>query len=109
MGTATANRPFGSFRHAPYQDRCHAVGCNRWYFDLNRYDPPEMLRLIDADLARKFAIVGTPEQCAAQMQELLDLGFDGVSCNLAAVNRDNMFEGLRETIEGSRSMLRLLR
>lgn len=80
-----------------------------WYFDLDRYDPPEMLRLIDADLARKFAIVGTPEQCATQMQELLDLGFDGVSCNLAAVNRDNMFEGLRETIEGSRTMLRLLR
>jgi 5,10-methylenetetrahydromethanopterin reductase len=80
-----------------------------WYFDLDRYDPPEMLRLIDADLARKFAIVGTPEQCATQMQDLLDLGFDGVSCNLAAVNRDNMFHGLGETIEGSREMLRLLR
>jgi 5,10-methylenetetrahydromethanopterin reductase len=80
-----------------------------WYFDLDRYDPPEMLRLIDADLARKFAIVGTPEQCAEQMQALLDLGFDGVSCNLAAVNRDSMFDGLGETIRGSREMLRLLR
>lgn len=80
-----------------------------WYFDLDRHDPPEMLRLIDADLARKFAIVGTPEQCAEQMQALLDLGFDGVSCNLAAVNRNSMFAGLGETIRGSREMLRLLR
>lgn len=80
-----------------------------WYFDLDRHDPAEMLRLIDAELARKFAVVGTPEQCAEQMQDLLDLGFDGVSCNLAAVNRDNMFQGLGETIEGSREMLRLLR
>ncbi len=80
-----------------------------WYFDLDRHDPPEMLRLVDADLARMFAIVGTPEQCAVQMQDLLDLGFDGVSCNLAAVNRDSMFEGLGETVRGSREMLRLLR
>lgn len=80
-----------------------------WYFDLDRHDPPELLRLIDADLARKFAIVGTPAECAEQMQDLLDLGFDGVSCNLAAVNRDTMFEGLAETIRGSREMLRLLR
>ena len=80
-----------------------------WYFDLNRHDPPEMLRLIDAELARKFAVVGTPEQCAQQLQELFDLGFDGVSCNLAAVNRGSMFEGLRETIEGGAEVLRLLR
>ncbi|MGH1489554.1 MAG: LLM class flavin-dependent oxidoreductase [Acidimicrobiales bacterium] len=79
-----------------------------WYFDLDRFDPPEMLRLIDADLARKFAIVGTPEQCAAQVQDLLNLGFSGVSCNLAAVQRDDMYQGLRETIEGSARMLALL-
>lgn len=80
-----------------------------WYFDLDRHDPPEMLRLIDSDLARKFAIVGTPQQCAQQMSDLLELGFDGVSCNLAAVNRDSMFEGLGETIHGARQMLDLLR
>jgi 5,10-methylenetetrahydromethanopterin reductase len=80
-----------------------------WYFDLDRYDPPEMSALIDADLARKFAIAGTPAQCAEQMQELLDLGFSGVSCNLAAVKRRSMFEGLRETIEGGAKMLELLR
>lgn len=80
-----------------------------WYFDLDRYDPPEMNRLIDADLARKFAIVGTPEQCAQQLRNLLDLGFEGVSCNLAAVKRDSMFEGLRETVEGSAKVLELLK
>ncbi len=80
-----------------------------WYFDLDRYDPPEMLRLIDGDLARQFAIVGTPEQCAAQLRELLDLGFAGVSCNLAAVQRDTMYAGLAETIAGSGRVLELLR
>lgn len=80
-----------------------------WYFDLDRFDPPEMLRLVDAELARKFAIVGTPHQCAQQLRDLLELGFNGVSCNLAAVNRDSMFEGLRETIQGSREVLQLLR
>lgn len=80
-----------------------------WYFDLDRHDPPEMLRLVDAELARQFAIVGTPEQCAQQLRDLLDLGFGGVSCNLAAVNRDSMFEGLRETILGSQRVLELLK
>lgn len=80
-----------------------------WYFDLDRHDPPEMLSLIDADLARQFAIVGTAEQCAEQMRAMLDLGFHGVSCNLAAVNRSSMFEGLGETIRGARRMLELLR
>jgi 5,10-methylenetetrahydromethanopterin reductase len=79
-----------------------------WYFDLDRYDPPEMSALIDADLARKFAIVGTPEQCASQLRDLLDLGFDGVSCNLAAVKRESMFEGLGETIRGGQKVLKLL-
>jgi len=79
-----------------------------WYFDLNRYDPPEMLNLVDANLARKFAVVGTPEQCADQIRELQALGLDGVSCNLAAVNRASMYDGLRETIEGSKRVLELL-
>ena len=80
-----------------------------WYFDLDRYDPPEMSRLIDAELARKFAIAGTSDQCAEQLGALLDLGFEGVSCNLAAVKRNSMFEGLRETITNSQKVLHLLR
>ena len=79
-----------------------------WYFDLDRYDPPAMLDLIDGDLARKFAIVGTPQQCASQLRDLMALGFGGVSCNLAAVNRGSMYEGLRETIQGGAKVLALL-
>jgi alkanesulfonate monooxygenase SsuD/methylene tetrahydromethanopterin reductase-like flavin-dependent oxidoreductase (luciferase family) len=80
-----------------------------WYFDLARYDPPEMLALVDDELARAFAIVGTPAQCAAQIRSLLAMGFQGVSCNLAAVNRDSNYRGLRETIEGAAEVLSLLR
>jgi len=80
-----------------------------WYFDLARYDPPEMLALVDDSLARAFAIVGTPAQCAAQLKTLLAMGFHGVSCNLAAVNRESNYLGLRETIEGAAEVLSLLR
>ena len=57
--------------------------------------------LVDDDLARAFAIVGTPEQCAAQVRALLDMGFKGLSCNLAPVNRSSNYLGLRETLEGA--------
>jgi 5,10-methylenetetrahydromethanopterin reductase len=80
-----------------------------WYFDLARYDPPELLELVDADLARAFAVAGTPAQCAEQLRAVLDLGFSGVSCNLAAVRRESNYLGLRETIEGGAEVLSLLR
>jgi len=80
-----------------------------WYFDLARYDPPEMLALIDDDLTRAFAIVGTPAQCAAQIREMLDLGFQGVSCNLAPTNRESNYLGVKETLDGAAEMLALLK
>lgn len=79
-----------------------------WYFDLDRYDPPELLELVDDELTRAFAVVGTPAQCAAQIRALLDLGFHGASCNLAPVNRASNYLGLKETLEGATEMLRLL-
>ena len=79
-----------------------------WYFDLERYDPPELLDLIDDALTRAFAVVGTPEQCADQIRALLALGFQGVSCNLAPVIRSSNYAGLRETLEGAAEMLGLL-
>lgn len=79
-----------------------------WYFDLDRYDPPEMLALVDNDLTRAFAIVGTPEQCAGQIRDLLRLGFHGVSCNLAPVIRVTNYLGLKETLDGAAEMLNLL-
>ena len=80
-----------------------------WYFDLARYDPPAMLELVDDDLARAFSVVGTPAQCAQQIRDLLAMGFRGASCNLAPVNRDSNYLGLKETLEGAAEMLALLR
>jgi hypothetical protein len=54
-------------------------------------------------------VAGTPAQCAAQLRAVVDLGFKGVSCNLAAVRRESNYLGLRETIEGSAEVLSLLR
>lgn len=80
-----------------------------WYFDLERHDDPALFTLVDDDLARAFAVVGTPAQCAEQLRAVLALGFDGVSCNLAAVARESNFAGLRETLEGAAEVLGGLR
>ena len=80
-----------------------------WYFDLERHDPPALFDLVDDELARAFAVVGTPAQCAAQVRSLLSLGFEGVSCNLAPVIRDSNYLGLKETLDGASEMLTLLR
>lgn len=89
-----------------------AAALNRsrgWYFDLDRHDDPALFTLVDAALARAFAVVGTPAQCAQQLRAVLALGVDGVSCNLAAVTRESNYLGLRETIEGAAEVLALLR
>lgn len=83
----------------------HARG---WYFDLDRHDPPALMDLIDTDLARAFAVAGTPAQCAARVRAVLALGFEGVSCNLAPVIGGSNHAGLAETLEGAAEMLRLL-
>ncbi len=54
-------------------------------------------------------MVGTPDECVDQLRHYLDLGFAGISCNLAAVRRDSMYEGLRETMEGAAEVVRALR
>ena len=74
-------------------------------------DDPELESLVDYDLVRSFAIVGTPKEAAEQLKEILNLGFTQVSCNLASVRRsDNtMAEGLEETIKGASEALRIVR
>ena len=74
-----------------------------WYFDTDRYDPPEIDELVDDDLVARFAIAGTPEECVAPVVAAAGLGFDSVSLNLAPVCRPgaSMYDGLRETIEGA--------
>ena len=84
---------------------------NGWYFDHDRLDDPELESLIDYELVRSFAIVGTPEEAAEQLEEILDLGFSQLSCNLAAVQRpgNTMAEGLTETIKGASEALSIVR
>ena len=80
-----------------------------WYFDHDRYDDPELDVLITDDLVRRFAIAGTPTECAELTRDVLALGFTSVSMNLAATRRDSMYAGLRETIEGFAEVIDRLR
>ena len=51
-------------------------------------------------MVRKFAVAGTPKECAELLGTALDLGFTSLSCNLVAVRRagNTMKSGLSETI-----------
>ena len=80
-----------------------------WYFDHDRYDPPELFTLIDDALVERFAVAGTPAECVTQLRRVADLGFDSFSLNLAAVLRPTMYEGLAETIDGAAHLLTALR
>lgn len=80
-----------------------------WYFDHDRVDDPELDRLIDDDLVRRFAIAGTVDECIELTREVLALGFSSASMNLAAPRRDSMFAGLRETLELSADVLSAVR
>ncbi len=80
-----------------------------WYFDHERLDDPDLDRLVDDDLVRRFAIAGTPNECAELTREVMSLGFTSASMNLAAPRRGSMYEGLRETLENSAELLSLLR
>ena len=80
-----------------------------WYFDHDRYDPPELFDLVDDDLVERFAVAGTPADCAGQMRRVAELGFDSFSLNLAAVLRPTMYDGLAETIDGAAYVLSALR
>ncbi|MEX1106071.1 MAG: LLM class flavin-dependent oxidoreductase [Ilumatobacteraceae bacterium] len=80
-----------------------------WYFDHDRVDDPDIDRLIDDDLVRRFAVAGTPDECIELTRAVLDLGFTSVSMNLAAPRRESMYAGLRETIELSAPVLAAFR
>jgi 5,10-methylenetetrahydromethanopterin reductase len=70
-----------------------------WYFDHDRVDPPELDALVTDEMVDRYAIAGTPEECLPHVERLAGMGFSSVSMNLAAVRRDTLFAGLRETIE----------
>ena len=71
-----------------------------WYFDLDRYDPPELFDLVTQDWIRRYAVVGAPSEIPEQVKEVTALGFTSASLNLAAVLRPSMAEGMAETIDG---------
>ena len=76
-----------------------------WYFDLGRYDPPELFDLVTDDWIRRYAIVGAPSEIPEQVKAVTSLGFTSASLNLAAVLRPSMAEGLAETIDGFASVI----
>lgn len=80
-----------------------------WYFDHDRYDDPELDDLVSDELVRRFAVAGTPDECAELTREAIELGFTSISMNLAFPMRDTMSTGLRETIEGFASVIDTLR
>lgn len=71
-----------------------------WYFDHDRHDDPEIFSLIDDELVKSFAIVGTPSECREMAQGVLDLGFSSISMNLSFPVGRGMYQGLRDTLEG---------
>ena len=76
-----------------------------WYFDLGRYDPPELFDLVTQDWIRRYAIVGAPSEIPEQVKAVTSLGFTSASFNLAAVMRSSMAAGLAETIDGFASVI----
>ena len=66
-------------------------------------------RLVDDDLVRRFAIAGTPAECADLASEALGLGFSAASFNLAAPLGGTLAEGLQVTLEGAAEVLAALR
>ena len=76
-----------------------------WYFDLDRYDPPELFDLVTDDWIRRYAIAGAPSEIAEQVTEVTALGFTSASFNLAAVLRPSAAEGYAETIDGFASVI----
>ena len=76
-----------------------------WYFDLDRYDPPELFDLVTEDWIRRYAIAGAPSEIPEQVREVTALGFTSASLNLAAVLRPTAVEGYAETIDGFASVI----
>ena len=76
-----------------------------WYFDLDRYDPPELFDLVTEDWIRRYAIAGAPSEIPEQVREVTALGFTSASMNLAAVLRRSAVEGYAETIDGFASVI----
>jgi 5,10-methylenetetrahydromethanopterin reductase len=71
-----------------------------WYFSPNVQYPKEIDNLVDEEIVDKFAVAGTPEECIAKIKNIITrYRFRSISLNVAAVRRQNIFNGMVETIK----------
>jgi 5,10-methylenetetrahydromethanopterin reductase len=71
-----------------------------WYFSPNVQYPKEIDNLVDEEIVDKFAVAGTPEECIAKIRNMITrYRFRSISLNVAAVRRQNIFNGMVETIK----------
>ena len=80
-----------------------------WYFDHDRVDDPELDVLVDDDLVRRFAIAGTPDECAELTRRGPRTRLHERQHEPRGTRRGSLYEGLRETLEGSAELLGILR
>lgn len=72
---------------------------NEWYFSPSAIWPHEIFKLVDDSMVEKFAVAGTPEYCLEKVLQILEgTPFNGVSFNVAPVQRGDYFLGLKETL-----------
>jgi 5,10-methylenetetrahydromethanopterin reductase len=70
-----------------------------WYFSPNVQYPKEIDNLVDDEIVDNFAVAGTPDQCIEKIRKMITrYRFRSLSLNVAAVRRENIFDGLAETI-----------
>jgi 5,10-methylenetetrahydromethanopterin reductase len=70
-----------------------------WYFSPNVKYPKEIDNLVDEEIVDRFAVAGTPDECIKKIRNVLRrYRFTSISLNVAAVRRDNTFDGMAETI-----------
>jgi 5,10-methylenetetrahydromethanopterin reductase len=70
-----------------------------WYFSPNTQYPKEIDKLVDEEIIDKFAVAGTPDECIAKIKNLTErFRFRSISLNVAAVRRENIYDGMAETV-----------
>jgi 5,10-methylenetetrahydromethanopterin reductase len=71
-----------------------------WYFSPNVEYPKEIDNLVDDEIVDKFAVAGTPDECIEKLRDMIIRHrFRSLSLNVAAVRRENAFDGIAETIK----------
>jgi 5,10-methylenetetrahydromethanopterin reductase len=81
-----------------------------WYFSPNVQYPEEIDNLVDEEIVDKFAIAGTPDECITKLQRMISrYRFRSLSLNVASVRRNNIFEGMVETVSSFREIIQAVK